>query len=134
MKTILLLLAVVSLSGCATYSASSYDRYGTGTLYVTTGSSVYFYGSSGNIDPQREAPIFYALAFNPPCLGVFARLAPRPQIRAPRSDHTMRQREPDDRPDRANRGQRREVQDEGTRPDRRDGESPDRQDDERRQR
>ena len=136
MKTILLLLAVVGLSGCATYSTSSYDSYGTGTAYVTTAPSVYFYGSSG--DPyrhsHREAPIFYAPTYNQPFFGGFPRLAPRPQMRAPRPDHNLRQRGRDDRPDRAERSPRRDAQGGGERRDRRGAERPDRSDGERRQR
>lgn len=135
MKTILLVLAVIGLSGCATYSASSYDSYG--TPYVTTAPSVYFYGSSGDSYRHREAPIFYAPAFNQPFFGGFPRLAPRPQIRAPRPDHHLRQRGRDNRPERAERGPRRDAQGGGERRDWRGAERPDRpgrQDGERRQR
>lgn len=100
MKTLLALLAVAGLSGCAVYPVPAYETYGgvAGPPYVAA-PPVYIYGG---VTRYSAPPVYaYPRIYNRPHPGVLAPHASRPHVQAPRPG--ARDRDRDGIPNRVDR-------------------------------
>lgn len=102
MKTLLLVLAVAGLSGCAVYPVAPYEPYGTSAPYVVA-PPLYLHGSlvyQHDVYP-RAYPHAYPRGYYRPHPGVAPFPSPRPPVHGPRPG--MRDRDGDGVPNRFDR-------------------------------
>ncbi|MGH8034747.1 MAG: thrombospondin type 3 repeat-containing protein [Lysobacterales bacterium] len=99
MKTLLLVLSVAGLSGCAVYPAPAYESYGPGPPYVVEQQPVYIQG--GGVYRYGGYPYAYPRGYNRFHPGVFSHQPPI--VHAPRPHPGARDQDRDGIPNRLDR-------------------------------